>query len=73
MTPEKSRRVATAVGFLSGMLASLDALHDAKVLWPPDVVWAALRSPQRLEFGAGIALIVVTLVVSAISRAKQER
>jgi hypothetical protein len=68
MTPEKSRRVATAVGFLSGMLASLDALRDAKILWPPDVVWAALKSPQRLELGGGIALIVVTLVSTIVRR-----
>ena len=68
MTPGKSRRVATAVGFLSGMLASLDALHDAKVFWPPDVVWATLRSPQRLELGGGIALIVVTLVSTMARR-----
>jgi hypothetical protein len=68
MTPDKKRRVATAVGFLSGVLACLDALRDARILWPPDAVWATLRSPQRLELGAGIALIVVTLVTSALQR-----
>ncbi|MGC1450026.1 MAG: hypothetical protein WA830_08325 [Candidatus Sulfotelmatobacter sp.] len=68
MTPGKKRRVATAVGFLSGVLASLDALRDATILWPPDAVWNALRSPQRLELGAGVALIVVTLVTSALQR-----
>jgi hypothetical protein len=64
MTPEKKRRVATAVGFLSGMLAVLDALRDARILWPPDALWEALRGPQRPELGAGLALIVVTLIVS---------
>ena len=64
MTKEKKRRVATAVGFLSGVIACLDALRDAKTVWPPDVGWAALRGPQRLEFGGGIALIVATLIVS---------
>jgi hypothetical protein len=53
MTPEKKRRVATAAGFLSGMLACLDAMRELKEFWPPDVVWQALRSPQRLELGAG--------------------
>lgn len=43
---------------------SLDALRDARILWPPDVVWGGLRNPQRLELGAGIALIVVTLVMT---------
>jgi hypothetical protein len=68
MTPEKKRRVVTAVGFLSGVLAGLDALRDARVYWPPDVVWEVLRGPQRLELGAGIALIVVTLVTSTLRR-----
>jgi hypothetical protein len=68
MTPEKKRRVATAVGFLSGVLACLDALRDARIFWPPDVAWDALRNPQRLELGAGIALIVITLVTSALQR-----
>jgi hypothetical protein len=68
MTPDKQRRVATAVGFLSGVVASLDALREAKIFWPLDVVWEALRNPQRLELGGGIALIVVTLIVSIARR-----
>jgi len=36
MTPEKQRRLARAVVFLSGLLACLDALRDASVYWPPD-------------------------------------
>jgi len=64
MTPDKQRRVATAVAFLSGLLASLDALRDARILWPPDAVWEALGHPQRLELGGGITLIVVTLVLT---------
>jgi hypothetical protein len=66
MTPDKRRRAATAAGFLSGMLACLDALRDARVYWPPDVVWEALRHPQRLELGAGIALMIVTIVMSTM-------
>jgi len=73
MTAEKKRRVANAVGFLSGVLACLDALRDATVFWPPEVVWEALRSPQRFELGGGIALIVVTLVSSAWQRTASER
>jgi hypothetical protein len=68
MTPEKKRRVATAVGFLSGVLASLDALRDARIFWPPDVVWEGLRNPQRLELGGGLALVVVTLLISVLQR-----
>ncbi len=70
MTPEKKRRVATAAGFLSGVLACLDALRDARVFWPPDVVWDALRHPQRLELGAGIALIVVSFVTSVVRQGR---
>jgi hypothetical protein len=48
------------------MLACLDAVRDAKTLWPPDAVWAALRHPQRLELGGGLALIMVTLIISLV-------
>ncbi|MGA7753707.1 MAG: hypothetical protein WCB05_12800 [Candidatus Sulfotelmatobacter sp.] len=68
MTPEKQRRVATAVGFLSGLLACLDALRDASVYWPPEESWQALRHVQRLELGGGVALMVVTFVVSLVRR-----
>ena len=66
MTPEKQRRVATAAGFLSGVFACLDAMRDAGVLWPPRVVWDAMRSSQRLELGGGIALMVASLAISVI-------
>lgn len=65
MASGKSRRLTTAVGFLGGVIACLDALRDDAVLWPPDVVWGHMSHPHRLEFGGGIALIVVTLVLSA--------
>jgi len=65
-TSEKSGRVATAVGFLAGLLACLNAVRDRRILWPPDVVWKALRHPQRLELGDGLALIVVTLVMTIV-------
>jgi len=68
MTSDKQRRLATAVGFLSGLLACLDALRDAKVVWPPNAAWAALGHPQRLEMGGGGALIAVALVASAVWR-----
>jgi hypothetical protein len=73
MTPEKKRRVANAVGFLSGVLACLDALRDVRVVWPPDLLWKGLRGAQRLELGGGIALIVVTVVTSAWQRSASER
>jgi len=68
MTPEKKRRAATAVGFLSGVLACLDALREASILWPPDALWAILRRPQRLELAGGLALISVTLLSSVVLR-----
>jgi len=71
MTPDKKRRVATAAGFLAGVFAGLDALRDGGVLWPPDAVWQALRGPQRLELGAGLALIVVTIILT-ITRKRPE-
>jgi len=54
------------VGFLSGVLACLDAMRDASISWPPDAVRQVLRHPQRLELAGGIALIVVTVVISVV-------
>jgi hypothetical protein len=74
MTSEKKRRVATAGMFLSGVLACLDAIKDARIFWPPDVVWEGLNNPNRLKLGAGIALIVVSFVISVVrSRSAWER
>jgi hypothetical protein len=50
------------------VLASLDALRDARIFWPPDAVWEGLRNPQRLELGGGLALVVVTLLTSVLQR-----
>jgi hypothetical protein len=66
MENQKGRRLANAIGFLSGVLASMDALRDSKIFWPPSVVWEGLRHAQRLELGGGIALMVVTLLTSTI-------
>ena len=74
MTPEKKRRVAIAGIFLSGVLACLDAIKDARIYWPPEVVWEGLRNPDRLKPGAGIALIVVSFVTSVLrQRSSSER
>lgn len=67
MDQEKNRRIATAVGFLCGMLACLDAVRDARILWPPDVLWDGLLHRQRLELGGGIAVILVALVTTLVS------
>lgn len=72
MTPDKKRRIATATGFLSGILACMDALRDATVSWPPEAVWAAIRRPHKLELCGGIAMIVVTLIIS-VKRRSPER
>jgi hypothetical protein len=64
MTPDTRRKIATATGFLSGVLVFLDALHEAPVFWPPKVVWTALSRPHRLELFGGFATIVVTFILS---------
>jgi hypothetical protein len=66
--PHRSRRLTTALVFLGGVLTSLSALRDAKVLWPPDQVWAALQHPQQLELGSGMALIALALIFTVIRR-----
>ena len=68
MTPEKKRRIAMAGMFLSGIAGCLDALRDAKFYWPPEAAWQELRNPNRLKLGAGIALIVVSLVTWTLQR-----
>lgn len=65
MTSEKGARVATAAGFLGGMLLCLDALRDVKILWPPPALWEALQGPKHLELAGGITLIVVTLIIAS--------
>jgi hypothetical protein len=60
----KGRRVATAAGFVSGVISCLDAIRDARETWPPDALWRAISRPHRLELCGGIALIIVTLVLS---------
>jgi hypothetical protein len=72
MTPDKKRRIATATGFLSGVLACMDALRDATVSWPPDAVWANIRRLHKLELFGGIAMIVVTLITSVKWRSAEQ-
>ena len=43
-------------------------MRDQRILWPPDALWEALASPQRVELGGGIALIVVTLILTIARR-----
>jgi len=64
MTADKTRRIATATGFLSGVLIFLDALREAPNFWPPEAVWTALSRPHRLELMGGFATIIVTLIMS---------
>ncbi|HLV85765.1 MAG TPA: hypothetical protein VKV39_02235 [Candidatus Sulfotelmatobacter sp.] len=68
MASDKKRRLTTAVGFLFGLIAAMDALRDAAVVWPPDAAWAQMSHPHRLEFGGGVALIVVTIIISVVGR-----
>ncbi len=72
MTLDKKRRIATATGFLSGVLACMDALRDATVTWPPDAVWAAIRRPHKLELLGGITMVVVTLITSVKRRSSEQ-
>lgn len=66
MTADRQLRVATAAGFLAGVLACLNALRDAKVVWPPDAAWAVMPHAQRLQMGAGIAMILIAVLVSVV-------
>jgi hypothetical protein len=71
ISQEKKKRVTNAVGFLSGVLARLDAVRDARIFWPPDELWDGLRHVQRVELGAGIALIVVSTILMGAQKRKE--
>jgi hypothetical protein len=64
MAAGKGQRVGTAVGFLGGLLLCLGAVRDARMLWPPAALWSVLEHPQHLMLGSGIALIIVSLLIS---------
>jgi hypothetical protein len=68
MTSEKKKRVTNAVGFLSGVLACMDAVRETRIFWPLDEFWEGLLHAQRVEFGAGIALIVVSIVLMSVRK-----
>jgi len=68
MTSGQRQRLANAIGFISGTFAVLEVVRDRSVVWPPDALWQQLRGPQRLELGGGIALILVTFVMSIVGR-----
>jgi hypothetical protein len=68
MSERKNLRVLAAVGFLAGVLACLDAVRDARVLWPPEALWNVLPHRQHLEMGAGIAVILVAIVTNIVGQ-----
>jgi hypothetical protein len=68
MTPGKRRRAISAILFLFGVLAFLNALRDADMMWPPDAVWQALDNPSRFKLCGGVALMLASLIATAMRR-----
>jgi len=68
MSERKNLRILAAVGFLAGVLACLDAVRDARVVWPPEALWNVLPHRQHLEMGAGIAVILVAIVTNIVGQ-----
>jgi len=64
ITPEKTKRLIHAVGFMAGVVSCLDAVRDAPIVWPPGELWEGLRNVQRVEFAAGVALVAVSIVLT---------
>jgi hypothetical protein len=50
----------------------MDALRDAKVVWPPDATCEGLRNVQHVEFGGSTAAVMATAIL-AISRRRLAR
>jgi len=65
---DRRRRVASAILFLFGLIASMNAVRDERVLWPPAALWAVLSPPHRLQLCGGIALILVSLFMTIFVR-----
>jgi hypothetical protein len=68
MPANKGRRVISAILFLFGVLAVLNAPRDAGLMWPPDAVWRALDNSSRLKVCGGIALMLAGLIATAMGR-----
>lgn len=68
MSERKNLRILAAVGFLAGVLACLDAVRDARVLWPPEALWNVLQHRHHLELGAGIAVILIAILTNILGR-----
>ena len=63
MAVTKGSRLASAVLFLFGVMASAKALSYASVAWPLATVWAQLNNPHKLQLCGGVASMVVALVL----------
>lgn len=51
MPTDKKRRVANALGFVSGVIASLDAIREQRTLWPPAALWNAFAQSSAARIG----------------------
>ena len=70
MAVTKGRRLASAVLFLFGVMASMRALSDATVAWPVADVWAQLNNPHKLQLCGGIASMLVASVMFFVRRSE---
>jgi len=68
MPIEKRRRAASAVMFLFGVLATMNAVKEANSFWPPAALWAALNPPHRFQLCGGIAVILVGIFTTIFAR-----
>jgi hypothetical protein len=72
MPPDKKRRVAFAVAFLTCVLAAVMAVGDATVFWPLPALWQQLRGPQRFQLVGGCTVALVMLALFFLSRSREE-
>jgi hypothetical protein len=72
MNPDKKRRIAFAGGFVTAVLASVRAISDATIFWPPEALWQQLRGPQRFQFVGGSVMAIVMVALSVVYRSREK-
>lgn len=73
MNTDKKRRVAFAVGFVTGVLGAVKAVAEATIFWPPAALWEQLRGPQRFQFVGCSIVAIVMVVLSVVYRSRESQ
>jgi hypothetical protein len=65
---ERKTRIMNGAGFLSGVIAIVDAFGEATILWPPSVLWKDLRNVRRVALGSDVAVLVISFLRLVVNK-----